>query len=156
MTSNKQVEHVSEKPNPSRGSSHYTMFASSYLPHALYSAAIISLSIHLVNQQRTSSDERGRLNAQISVLQSISQQLQSGKPLSRQELERLKRLARPLQLPLESQLKEPIGWKEVIFGQRASDPSGGAQDPKDMQNGAYCLIPRSVTGLTLQKALKAG
>jgi hypothetical protein len=121
------------------------MFASSYLPHAVYSAAIISLSIHLVNQQRSSSDDRARLNAQISILHSISQQLQSGKPLSRHELERLKRLARPVPLSSESQLKEPIGWKEVIFGRKTSDLSGiSAWDQKDVEKGAHCLISCSV------------
>jgi hypothetical protein len=117
------------------------MFARSYLPHALYSAAILSLSIHLVNQQRSSSDERARLNAQISVLQSISQQLQSGKPLSSHELEGLKRLTRPVPLSLESQEKEPIGWKEAILGRKARDSSGvSSWDQKDMDKGTQLLI----------------
>jgi hypothetical protein len=122
-----------------------TMLVSSYFPHALYSAAIISLSIHLVNQQRSSSDDRARLNAHISVLQSISQQLQSGKPLSSHELERLKRLSRPARFSSESQLKEPIGWKEVIFGRKTNDSSGiSTWDQKDVEKGARCLISRSV------------
>jgi hypothetical protein len=117
------------------------MFVRSYLPHALYSAAILSLSIHLVNQQRTSSDERARLNAQISVLQSISQQLQSGNPLSSYELASLKRLARPVPSSLESQPKEFIGWKEAIFGQKARDSSGiSPWDQKDMEQGAQLLV----------------
>lgn len=117
------------------------MFVRSYLPHALYSAAVISLSIHLVSQQRTSSDDRARLNAQISVLQSIAQQLQSGKPLSSRELERLKRLARPVPFSSELQLKAPIEWQEVIFGRKASISSGiSAWDQKDAEKGALCLM----------------
>ena len=114
------------------------MLASSYFPQALYSAAIISLSIHLVNQQRSSNDDRARLSAQIAVLQSVSQQLQSGKPPSAYELERLKRLALPVPISSESQLKETIGWKEVILGRKASDPSGiSAWSKSDVEKGAY-------------------
>jgi hypothetical protein len=117
------------------------MLVSSYFPHALYSAAIISFSIHLVNQQRSSSDDRARLNAKISVLQSISQQLQSSNPLSNHELERLRRLVRPVQSPSEYQLKEHIGWKEVIFGRKPIDSSGiSAWDQKDVEKGVLLDI----------------
>src|ERR1700733_9845719 len=118
-------------------------FVNSYLPHAFYSAAIISLSIHLVNHQRSSSDDRARLNARISILQSISQQLQSERPPSSHELERLKRLARSEPIYSGSQLEESIGWKEVVFGRKASDPSGiSAWDQKDVEKGARYIISR--------------
>ena len=117
-------------------------FVNSYLPHALYSAAIISLSIHLVNHQRSSSDDRARLNARISILQSISQQLQSERPSSSHELERLKRLARSEPFSPRSQPEEYIGWKEVVFGRKAGDhdPLGiSAWDQKDVEKGAHYI-----------------
>ncbi|KAF9466287.1 hypothetical protein BDZ94DRAFT_1251601 [Collybia nuda] len=94
-------------------------FASAYLPHALYSIAIISISIHLVSQRRTFSDERARVKAQISILESISEHLRSDKSFSTEEFERMKRLARPQEeLILEMGDKEIIGWKEVILGRK--------------------------------------
>lgn len=39
----------------------------------------------------------------------------------------------------ESQLKEPIGWKEVIFGRKASEIS--ARDQNDAEKGEYYSIP---------------
>jgi len=110
------------------------MLARSYLPHTLYTVAIISLSVHLVNQRKTASEERARVDAQVSILRSISEQLQSGKPQSAEGLERMKRLARsPEQLPFTSLPKESIGWKEAIFGRKASnEPQTGVWDQRDI------------------------
>jgi hypothetical protein len=109
-------------------------FASAYLPHALYSVAITSISIHLVSQKRTFSDERARVKAQISILESISEQLQSDKPFSTEEFERMKRLARPPEQP-HSELddKDAIGWKEVILGRKKTNDEMSEWDKKDME-----------------------
>ncbi|KAF8891868.1 hypothetical protein BD779DRAFT_1513580 [Infundibulicybe gibba] len=111
------------------------MFSTAYLPHTLYSIAITSISIHLVSQRRASSDERARINAQISILQTISQQLRSPEPLSHDELERLRRLARPASIEAGVDIpKEEIGWKEVIFGQRKTQEDGMSEwDKKDLE-----------------------
>ncbi|TFK45104.1 hypothetical protein BDQ12DRAFT_621724 [Crucibulum laeve] len=96
------------------------MFTSPYFPHALYSVAITSISIHLVGKKRSIEDERARISAQTSILESIKAQLQSDKSLSNDELGRLKKLARPPPSD-EATKKEAIGWKEIIFGGRKKE-----------------------------------
>lgn len=119
------------------------MLAVGYLPHALYSVAITSISIHLVNQRRISSDERARTEAQITILQSISQQLQSDKPLSNAGLQRLRRLARPPkdgEDSPESDLKDAISWKEVVLGRKRSENAEVSEwDKRDMEKGIVTL-----------------
>jgi len=108
-----------------------------YVPHALSSVAIMSLSIHLVNHRRSSDSDRARVAAQISILESIADQLRSDKHISKDELERLKRLARP---PNDEvvvlQSKETLGWKEVVFGRSTpiQERELSAWDQKDVQN----------------------
>ncbi|KAK2467416.1 hypothetical protein APHAL10511_000651 [Amanita phalloides] len=93
--------------------------ATGYIPHALYAIAVTSISIHLVNKRRVFEDEKASVNARISILESIAQQSRSGNPAD-EELERLKRLARP---PVKvnstsTSSGEGISWKEVMFGRR--------------------------------------
>ncbi|XP_006461449.1 hypothetical protein AGABI2DRAFT_192954 [Agaricus bisporus var. bisporus H97] len=99
------------------------MLNTTYLPHALYSIAITSISIHLVGQKRTIAEDRARIAARISTLESVAGQLRDGKHLSLEELDRLQRLARP---PSSSSaervqpIREEIGWRETIFGRKRS------------------------------------
>ncbi|KAG5647848.1 hypothetical protein DXG03_007772 [Asterophora parasitica] len=96
---------------------------SPYLPHAIYSVAIISVSIHLVNQRKLITDERARIAAQTSILESISEQLRSDKPLSTSELDRLKQLARPMEHnpAVDGIPGEPIGWREIFLGKKKDE-----------------------------------
>ncbi|GLB41655.1 hypothetical protein LshimejAT787_1002550 [Lyophyllum shimeji] len=94
---------------------------SPYLPHAIYSVAIISLSIHLVNQRKLASEERARIAARTSILESIAEQLRSDKPLSENELEKLKRLARPLEHDPAQEVGETVGWKDIFFGRKKKE-----------------------------------
>ena len=126
------------------------MFATWFLPHLIYSVAITSVSIHLVYQRKISNDERAQINAQISILESISQQLQSNKPLSDNELERLKRLAYPVkdrEYSVAGILKEEIRWKDVILGRKRSDGVADSTDwdKKDIQKGSSTLPPHFIS-----------
>lgn len=70
------------------------MFSSPYVLHVFYGLALTSISMNLVSLRRTAEDEKYRITAQLSILDSIRQQLQDAKePLSTAELERLRRLA---------------------------------------------------------------
>ncbi|KAK0491044.1 hypothetical protein IW261DRAFT_1435330 [Armillaria novae-zelandiae] len=89
--------------------------STSYLPHILYSMAIMSLSVHLVYQKHSLRKEKGRVTGQISVLEDVVTQLRSGEHLSREELQRLKKLAMP---SLEQEEKEEITWKEALLGKK--------------------------------------
>ncbi|KAF9445062.1 hypothetical protein P691DRAFT_762828 [Macrolepiota fuliginosa MF-IS2] len=112
------------------------MFNTTYLPHAIYSLAITSVSIHLVSQKRIISDDRTRVAARLSILESIANQLRQGKDISLDELDRLHQLARP-PAPAEEhaqQAKEEIGWKEVIFGRKKSEePEMSEYDRRDWE-----------------------
>ncbi|RDB23794.1 hypothetical protein Hypma_008968 [Hypsizygus marmoreus] len=112
------------------------LFSSSYIPHAIYSVAITSISIHLVSQRKTSSDERSRINAQISILENVSEQLRSDKPLLPTELEKLRRLARPPEKSaVEVGNEEVMGWREVFLGKKKSDegPEMSKWEKKDIE-----------------------
>lgn len=96
-------------------------YRSSYIPHALYSVALLSISIHSVGTRTACSEERARINARISILESISEQMRSNKSLSDDELERLKRLARPPEkLASDSEPQKIMAWKDIFLGQRGA------------------------------------
>jgi hypothetical protein len=118
------------------------MFATWYLPHVIYSVAITSISIHLLHQRKASNDEQAQINAQISILESISQQLRSTEPLSDNELERLKNLAKGRGDSVGGILKEKISWKDVILGRQMSDDLTDSTqwDKKDMQKSSSPLL----------------
>lgn len=91
---------------------------SGYRPHLLYSLAITSLSIHLIYHRKFSEGQRAQINAQISILQDISQQLRSNKVLSKDELERLRNLARPSEAAFEDITAGTMTWKEALLGKK--------------------------------------
>lgn len=120
-----------------------SLFSNRYFPHALSAIALTSISINLTSHRRTAEEERSRIQAQISVLESIKEQLlQSDKPLSNEELERLKKLVRPVESGYEGRetesRKEEIGWINVFRKPQLSD--GDAEmskwDQKDLQECA--------------------
>ncbi|KAK7461094.1 hypothetical protein VKT23_009022 [Stygiomarasmius scandens] len=86
-----------------------------YGPHLLYSVAITSLSLHLVYQRQLFADQKSRMQAQISILETIADELRSNKELSPDDLARLRRLARPPEEKLE---EKKMSWSEVIFGKK--------------------------------------
>lgn len=109
-----------------------------YIPHALYSIAITSISIHLVNQRKTSQEDVTRINTQISLLKSIAEQLRLDKPLSKDELQRLKKLAQPVPQSesLQTRPERVIGWGEVFFGRKNVDEGAGMSkwDAQDLES----------------------
>ncbi|RXW23578.1 hypothetical protein EST38_g2247 [Candolleomyces aberdarensis] len=98
---------------------------SPYLPHALYAIAVTSLSIHISNQKKSSEEEKTRLETRISILQQVRDQLRNtDKPVSWDEIERLKKLARPTQSEAEDKsdgrvLPEvKLSWTDVFYGRK--------------------------------------
>lgn len=122
-----------------------SLFSNRYFPHAFFAIALTSISINLISHRRTVEDERSRIQAQISVLESIKEQLQSDKPLSSEELERLKKLVRPVDTGHEGRetgsQKEEISWINVFRGRkgRASDgePEISQWDKQDLEKCTY-------------------
>ncbi|EIN06751.1 hypothetical protein PUNSTDRAFT_105917 [Punctularia strigosozonata HHB-11173 SS5] len=93
-----------------------------YVQHILYSVAITSISIHLLNTRKSAEATRSQLRAQISVLETIAQRLRSGEDVSDAEISRLQRLLRANEVDaLESTStsdKDEIGWREVLLGRK--------------------------------------
>lgn len=118
--------------------------ASSYLPHAIYSLAITSVSIHLVSQRKDIDAERGHLTARISILQSIVDQLRSERnAVSDEELARLKRLAglHKANLPAEEDEKDDVSWKSVFFGRKSTeDPATAKRREREDLASRACIV----------------
>jgi hypothetical protein len=113
------------------------MFSSPYLPHAIYAIALTSISIHLVNQRRTSEEDKSRVNAQISILESVRDQLRSDKPLSNDELARLKKLA---SAPLPEEEKPHIRWSDIFMGRKpvvGKESDVSEWDKRDMETREF-------------------
>ncbi|KAF5354825.1 hypothetical protein D9756_005646 [Leucocoprinus leucothites] len=117
---------------------------SPYLPHAIYSLAITSISIHLVSQKRNIAEDKARVTARISILESVSKELREDKDISLDELDRLHRLARP-PAPKENggRIKEVIRWKEVFLGpKRSAGPEMSDLDRQDWEKIKEELEPQ--------------
>jgi len=106
-----------------------------YLPHAIYSMAIISLSVHLVNTRKKADEERARVSAQISILESVSEQLRSNKPLSEEELSRLRQLAKPPELkPEDGATGERVTWSQIFRrSKEQGEPEMSKWEKQDME-----------------------
>ena len=117
-------------------------YRSPYLPHVLYSLAATTISIHLVGTRAVCGEERARINAQISVLETIAQRLRSNESILDDELERLKTLARPAEKAApEAGSQEAIRWGDILWSQkRAGGQSEMSKwDTKDVETGG-CLF----------------
>lgn len=114
-----------------------SLFSHRYFPHTLFAIALTSISINLVSHRRNAEDERSRVQAQISVLESIKEQLQSGKPLSNEELDRQKRLARSVDNNREHH--KTVSWTEVFRSARRSNGEAELSkwEQQDLETCAY-------------------
>jgi len=113
-----------------------SLFSNRYFPHAFFAVALTSISINLISHRRTAEGERSGIQAQISVLESIKEQLQSDKPLSNEELAKLKRLVRPVDEGREAEShKAEVSWTNVFRTGRASDgePELRKWDQEDLE-----------------------
>ncbi|TEB38053.1 hypothetical protein FA13DRAFT_720295 [Coprinellus micaceus] len=93
---------------------------SPYVPHAIYGMAILSISIHLVNAKKTAEEDRTRLQSRESILGQIRDQLKvEGKGVNWEEVDRLKRLARPVENDGDRLLPEvKLSWTDVFYGRK--------------------------------------
>ncbi len=87
----------------------------SYAPHIVYSLAITTFSIHLIAQRNGFREERSRVAAQLSILESIRDRLQSGERIPQDEMQSLRKLARP---ELAEDYQEEITWTEAFLGKK--------------------------------------
>ncbi|KAF8802652.1 hypothetical protein BYT27DRAFT_7260949 [Phlegmacium glaucopus] len=110
-----------------------SLFSNRYFPHAIYAIALTSISINLISHRKAAEDERSRIQAQISVLESVKEQLQSDKPLSNEELEKMKRLVRPVdtgQEGREPENQKEVSWINIFRGRKDRASDGEAEISK--------------------------
>ncbi|KAK7057691.1 hypothetical protein R3P38DRAFT_1183639 [Favolaschia claudopus] len=98
---------------------------------AVFNAMLLAqASFFYYFKRKTTTAERNRSEARISVLESVVEELRSNKPLSDNELARLKRLAAPRPPIIEPELTyEPVPFKEIFWG--------GKQKRKNEMTDAY-------------------
>jgi hypothetical protein len=121
-----------------------SLFTHRYFPHAFLAIALTSISINLISHRRTVEDERSKIKAQISVLESIKEQLQSDKPLSNEELAKLKKLVRPVDSTGHEgrEKEEEVSWTNVFRSRGKPQASDGESelskwDQQDLEKCAY-------------------
>jgi hypothetical protein len=131
------------------------MFWSPYFPHVIYAIALTTISINLKGQRSTIEDEKSRIGAQISILEGIKQQLQSNQPLSTDELERLKKLARPTTVDVtpgvkksgEAKKEHEVGWGSIFSGKKPVEVELSKWDKQELDSRAgqnfFSLFPSS-------------
>jgi hypothetical protein len=125
-----------------------------YAQHIIYSLAITSISIHLLNTRKSTEATHSQLQAQISVLESITQRLRAGEDVSDAEVDRLKRLVRANErTALEGSTnaddlkREAIGWREVLLGRKRGDAERLKTEELDRRDIERGSLPRCDLGL---------
>jgi hypothetical protein len=121
------------------------MYWSPYFPHAIYAIALTTISINLKGQRSTAEDEKARIGAQISILEGIKEQLQSNRPLSTDELERLKKLARPMVVTTTEGMKDSgkskkdqeVAWRSIFSGKKPLEVELNKWDQQELDSRAY-------------------
>jgi uncharacterized protein YcbK (DUF882 family) len=96
--------------------------------------ALTSMSMNLVSNRRSTEEEQYRMKAQISILESIKQQLESNDPLSTDELERLRKLARHTDNAI-AESKEEVKWSDIFRGKKpvTSETAISKWDKQDIE-----------------------
>jgi len=104
------------------------MFSSRYFQHAFYSIACLSISINLVGMRRSAEEDRARVEARLTLLESIREQLGKGDdPNNKEELERLMRLSKRTVTKRAQVVDEEgdVSWSDIFSGKT---PKTGKED----------------------------
>ncbi|KAF5316895.1 hypothetical protein D9611_003612 [Ephemerocybe angulata] len=93
---------------------------SPYLPHAIYALAVTSISINVVNAKKVAEEDRTRIQTRESILKQIREHLRSPKPVPWEEVERLKKLARPAKADSDDRIlpEVKLSWTDVFYGRK--------------------------------------
>jgi len=93
------------------------MLSSPYLQHALYSLACLSVSINLVGMRRSAEEDKSRVEARMSLLASVKEQLSKEGVIDSKELERLLRLATKTagrETDKDKVLGDDVSWGDIF------------------------------------------
>jgi len=109
-----------------------------YLPHIIYSIALTSLSMNLLNTRKNAEDERAAFRARESVLTTLITRLKSGENVSNAEIAKMRLMGNSQRgMVAMSELPAPVpgngrstSWKEAVMGQK----SAGHDDLKQLED----------------------
>ncbi|OCH93504.1 hypothetical protein OBBRIDRAFT_832597 [Obba rivulosa] len=109
--------------------------SSSYLPHVVYTLALISLGMHTLRQRKDAEAARASCAARLSVLSDLAARLRARERMPEDEFRKAWRLARPreeLEAALPGAAEPEIPWREVLFGKKQT-AEGEEWDRRDWE-----------------------
>jgi hypothetical protein len=98
-----------------------------YLPHIIYSIALTSISMHLLNTRKNAADERAAFRARESVLTSLITRLKTGENVSDAEIAKMRLMGNSKGgMVAMYELPNPGGgkstsWKDAVMGQKSNE-----------------------------------
>jgi len=104
------------------------------MPHIVYSLALTSFSMHLLYERRATEEDRAHYSGKISILETLVQNLEHGRKMDSQEVERLRKLAGISTSPVPKEVgrnQSEIGWKEVLLGKPHSEQTLNGSASRD-------------------------
>jgi len=106
-----------------------------YAPHIVYSLALTSVSMHLLYQRREAEEDRSRLSARISILESLVDRLNRGERINQGEVDRLRKLGGLLDTPesIFMDTHSKIRWRDVLLGRKEHHVASSDWDQKDLE-----------------------
>ncbi|KAH9912767.1 uncharacterized protein BXZ73DRAFT_107215 [Epithele typhae] len=127
-----------------------------YLPHVIYSTALISISMHHLSARHSAESDRSHVAAQLSLLTDLRDRLRDpgNDSVSDAEADKILRLAQSHdvfkraqptagmgaglgaeadELTSQMQAGERVGWREVIFGRRTDMARTEELDRRDLE-----------------------
>jgi hypothetical protein len=117
-----------------------------FMPHIIYSLALTSFSMHLLFERRAAGEDRAHYSGKISILETLVQDLEQGRKMDSQEVERLRKLAGVSASHASTDVgrdQSKIGWKEVLLGKRPSEQTligSASRDQGDWEKSRCTLV----------------
>ena len=120
-----------------------------YVPHVVFGLALTSVSMNLVSGRKTWEEQKAKADAQISILESIRDDLKAGKTISDEELARLRKLAQPSEnigtattasalgnKPTSADTSQTVSWGTIFKGQKPEEGHLSKWDLQDLERRA--------------------
>lgn len=125
------------------------MATTRYIPHIIYTTAIISISTHSLNIRKLHEEHRIHYQTYISLLETTIRRIRAGENVPERDFERLRKFAKDPEADRAAsrglEAKDEIGWWEVVFGRRRSDMDGARQrsedlDRRDFEKSTFLIL----------------
>ena len=122
------------------------MATTRYLPHIIYTTAIISISTHALDLRKLHEEHRVHYETYISLLESTVNRLKAGEVVPERDFDRLRNLAKEPESDRAAarglETKDEIGWWEVVFGRKRPDMEHARQrseelDKRDLEKSMF-------------------